>query len=62
MKSRLSRFVLYICIVALISGLALVFSHSTTQPQVLIIKDELPQMEELARFLKEKGSLSHAEA
>lgn len=58
MKSQLSKLFLFICFLVLISCLTLAFSPSPTQPKVLIIQDEPPQMEVLAKFLRGKGSLS----
>ncbi|MGD8499895.1 MAG: ThuA domain-containing protein [Phycisphaerales bacterium] len=60
MKPDLSKLFIRICVLMLVSCLTLSFSFSTPQTRVLIIQDELPQMEVLAKFLKEKGGLSVA--
>ncbi|MFH1715835.1 MAG: ThuA domain-containing protein [Planctomycetota bacterium] len=48
----LMLFLVSIC-VALVLGLS-----PARQPEVIIVQDELPQMEVLAKFLREKGNLS----
>jgi len=58
MKSELTKLLSLICIVLLICSLPPAFSSSTERQEVLIVQDERPQMEVLAKFLTEKGKLS----
>jgi len=59
MKSTLSKFVL-ICMALFIAALTCGVSGPAGRAAVLIIQDERPQMEVLAKFLTEKGKLSVA--
>jgi len=56
MKSTLSKFLL-VCIAIFIAALTCGVSGPAQQPGVLIIQDERPQMDVLAKFLTEKGKL-----
>ncbi|MGB2865136.1 MAG: ThuA domain-containing protein [Sedimentisphaerales bacterium] len=56
MKSILSKFLL-VCIALFIAALTCGVSGPAQQPGVLIIQDERPQMDVLAKFLTEKGKL-----
>ena len=56
MKSTLSKFLL-VCIAIFIAVLTCGVTGPEEQPGVLIIQDERPQMEVLAKFLTEKGKL-----
>lgn len=56
MKSTLSKFLL-VCIALFIAALTCGVSGPAQQPGVLIIQDERPQMDVLAKFLTEKGKL-----
>ena len=57
MKSILSKFLL-VCIALFVAALTCGVSGPAQQPGVLIIQDERPQMDVLAKFLTEKGRLS----
>ena len=56
MKSMLSKFLL-VCIALFIAALTCGVASPAEQPGVLIIQDERPQMDVLAKFLTEKGGL-----
>jgi len=56
MKSTLSKLLL-VCIALFIAALTCGVSGPAQQPGVLIIQDERPQMDVLAKFLTEKGKL-----
>lgn len=56
MKSKPYKFSL-VCIALLIAVLTCGVAGNTEQPGVLIIQDERPQMDVLAKFLTEKGKL-----
>lgn len=56
MKSTLSKFFI-VCIALLIAVLTYGVTGQAEQPGVLIIQDERPQMDVLAKFLAEKGKL-----
>ena len=56
MRHRILIYLLFVavCIVFILG------SSSQRQPKVIIVQDEIPQMEVLAKFLREKGKLSIA--
>jgi len=54
MKSTLSKFLL-VCIALFVAALTCGVTGPAEQPGVLIIQDEKPQMDVLAKFLTEKG-------
>ena len=56
MKSTLSKFLL-VCIALFIAALTCGVAGKAEQPGVLIIQDERPQMDVLAKLLTEKGML-----
>lgn len=58
MKPKSTKLFLLTCIVLLACSLITTVSGKTERQEVLIIQDELPQMEVLAKFLTEKGKLS----
>ncbi len=57
MKCKLSKLFLFMMTVLLIFSLNSAVGGSAEQPGVLIIQDERPQMDVLAKFLTEKGKL-----
>ncbi|UCC96848.1 MAG: ThuA domain-containing protein [Phycisphaerales bacterium] len=57
MKSMLSK-LLFVCVALLVAALTCGLSGPAGRAQVLIIQDERPQMDVLAKSLEEKGKLS----
>lgn len=54
----MSRRAFIFLLFAIVCGVSIAGSSSPKQPKIIIVQDEMPQMEVLAKFLRENGKLS----